>query len=476
MDLPQTLGVLVAIAVVAIVTQQEGPLAGGALLLVVGAAVWGLRTRDRDGVNVVDRVRRRTGWWRTRRAGANVYRSGPLSRPQPWGTCRLPGLLAGTQLHEFEDAYGRRFAVVYMPAVNMCAVVLGTEPDGEALVDDEQVDQHVARWGGWLASLADQPGLRAASVTIETAPDFGARLRQEVTGHLDPASPAFARAVLAEVLDSYPAGGSSISCYVALTYALATASGARRSLEDAVRDLSSRLPGLTGSLEGTGAGAVHPVSAGEVCQLVRVAYDPAAAMVLDEATMSGDAPDLSWADVGPLAAEAGWSSYRHDSGLSTTWLMSRAPRGSVYSSVLRDLLAPHPDVARKRVTLLYQPIDPARSADLAEADVRAASAARGVGPTVSASARRALAAAERTADEEAAGHGMVEFGMLVTATVLDDGQQADARAAVESLAGAARVRLRPVYGSQDSAFAAALPLGLHLPRFQRLPVRSGGPR
>jgi hypothetical protein len=35
-----------------------------------------------------------------------------------------------------------------------------------------------------------------------------------------------------------------------------------------------------------------------------------------------------------------------------------------------------------------------------------------------------------------------------------------ARSAVDNLAATARIQLRPVYGSQDSAFAAALPLGL----------------
>ena len=78
-------------------------------------------------------------------------------------------------------------------------------------------------------------------------------------------------------------------------------------------------------------------------------------------------------------------------------------------------------------------------------------------------------AAELTAEEEARGAGLVAFGMLVTATVadadlLDDPRAAvdAARAAVDNLAATARSQLRPVYGSQDSAFAAALPLGIVL--------------
>jgi len=59
--------------------------------------------------------------------------------------------------------------------------------------------------------------------------------------------------------------------------------------------------------------------------------------------------------------------------------------------------------------------------------------------------------------------------MLVTTTVLDQEQLPLARAAVENLAPTARVSLRPVWGSQDSAFAAALPVGLFLPAHLKIP-------
>lgn len=60
--------------------------------------------------------------------------------------------------------------------------------------------------------------------------------------------------------------------------------------------------------------------------------------------------------------------------------------------------------------------------------------------------------------------------MVVTATVTDIEKVADARAAIDNLGGAARVRLRPAYASQDSAFAAGLPLGLVLPNHTKMPA------
>jgi hypothetical protein len=64
----------------------------------------------------------------------------------------------------------------------------------------------------------------------------------------------------------------------------------------------------------------------------------------------------------------------------------------------------------------------------------------------------------------------VNFGMLVTATVLDVDRVAEAKAAIDNLAATARLRLRPVYGAQASAFAAALPLGLILPKHLKVPA------
>ena len=48
--------------------------------------------------------------------------------------------------------------------------------------------------------------------------------------------------------------------------------------------------------------------------------------------------------------------------------MTGAPRGSVNSSVLSRLLAPHGDIDRKRVSLLYRPMDSAKAAAVVERD------------------------------------------------------------------------------------------------------------
>lgn len=444
---------------------------------IVGGLVWllGLAVllslllfRDQHHRTAFQRLGTRLGWWKARRSKEHLYRSGPVGRA-PSGKFQLPGLLAPTRLHEFADSYDRRFAVIETPSVGHYSVIMACAPDGASLVDGEQIDQWVAGWGQWIAGLTQEANLVAAAVTVETAPDTGAKLRREVSAQLKDDAPDLARAMLQEVVREYPSGSATVRAWVSLTFNGRSLTGKRRKVEDLAREIATRLPGLTQSLSATGAGPAAPVDAQGVCELVRVAYDPSSAPLLDEIHSQGHAPELSWEDVGPVATEASWDLYRHDSALSRTWMMTSAPRGEVYSSVLTRLLAPHPDVDRKRVTIIYRPIPAARAAAMVEADKRTADFKVNSATRPSARALREVRAAQDTATEEARGAALVDFGMLVTATVTDPDRAADARAAIDNLAATARVAIRPAYGGQDSAFAAALPLGLVLQSHLRVP-------
>ena len=467
------MGVLGTAVLLAGLVVVIGTLAVGGLLPAAGvAAVLGLvlaaaTVRDRHHRSGIQRLATRLRWARARHSGAHLYRSGPVGRI-PGGSFRLPGLAAASTVSEWVDTAGRPFALIVHPATRHATVVLVTEPEGGSLVDEEQIDLWVARWGSWLAALGHEPGLAAASVTVETAPDYGLRVRSEVQTHLEEQAPDRARAMLTEVVRTAAIGSATVASYVALTYSTAGRTGGRRRLvDDIVRQIAARLPGMAADLQAAGAGNVRPAGSQELAEMTLRAYDPMVRPLFDAAHTAGVAPPLRWADTGPVAAQAGWGWYRHDGSVSVTWSMTAAPRGEVFSSVLADLLGPHPDVDHKRVTLLYRPVEPAVAAKLVERDKRNATFRASSSARPSARIVREQGAAELAAEEEARGAGLVGFGMLVTATVadieaLDDARGAVtlARSAVDNLAATARIRLRPVYGSQDTAFAAALPLGL----------------
>ena len=439
---------------------------GAAVVVILGL----LLIKDRHSRSLLTRISDRGGWLATRAAGAHLYRSGPLARI-PGGRYQLPGVLAATTVVEYRDSYGRPFAVIENPSTHDFTVVVATEPDGASLVDSEQVDSWVAHWGAWLAAAGDEPGLVAAAVTVEAAPDTGVRLRREVEMNADPDAHLVAQAMLREVVQTYPEGSAGIRAWVSLTFsATSTQGGARRTSQEVGRDLSSRLPGLTYSLESTGAGATHPLSLQELCEVVRSAYDPASAALIESATAAGDRVELAWSDVGPSFAQAAYDHYRHDSGCSVSWTMTAPPRGAVPATVLSRLLSAHSAVDRKRITLLYRPLDAGRAAAIVEADKgKADFRVRNMGkPTARAilDQRSATLAAE----DEARGAGLTNFGMIVTATVADVARLPEARAAINSLSSSARLNLRPAYGAQDSTFTAGLPLGVVLARQLKIPA------
>lgn len=422
--------------------------------------------KDRHHRTLAHRAGSRVGYAVSRARGGSVYRSGPLARV-PWGHHQLPGLLAQSRLYESRDSYGRPFALIHIPSSRHYTVVIGTEPDGRSLVDPAHQNTRVAYWGHWLANLSHEPGLVGASVTIETAPDSGTRLRREVATNLVDDAPDLSKAMFAEVMDRYPAGSAVVRGYVSLTYR--ADNKRRRTAQLMGHELASRLPALTAGLMEAGAGAAAPLSAQQLCETIRMAYDPASTGLIEQARADRETPDLSWNEVGPVAAQTSWDLYHHDSGISRTWEMTLPPRGEVFSEVLERLLSPIPWCDRKRVTMIYHPYDPARAAFTVESDKDSADFRVAASTRPSARAKAAAGAASRMAKEEARGAGLVNFAMLVTATVSGMDRLDDAVAAVENLSAGARVTLRPVYGAQDSAFAAALPLGLILPAHVRVP-------
>jgi hypothetical protein len=439
-----------------------------ALAVVLAAATAPLAIRDRHGRTLMQRGAIRMAWRRTTSSSGHLYRSGPLGRAG-YGTCKLPGLAAESTLTEAQDGYGRPFAVITIPSTGHHTVVISCDADGAALVDEQQVDRWVAHWGQWLSALGSEPGLAAASVTVETAPDSGVRLQQEIAANSVDEAPALATSMLKEVLAGYPAGSAQIATRIALTYSGAARPGTpRRSAEDMALHIGTRLPGLTAGLSMTGAGTAVPMNATELAEAVRVAYDPTVASLVEEARASGGT-GLTWDEAGPMAAQEAWDHYRHDGAFSVTWAMTEAPQGEVFSNVLTGLVQPNRDISRKRVTLLYRPHTRAEGARVVQQDYKNALFNAQQSQIGQARDDAEVTAARRTSEEQAQGHGVIRFGLLITATVNSAAELPTAAAAVDNLAPASRIAVRPVYGSQAAAFAAALPLGLVLPLHTALP-------
>jgi hypothetical protein len=303
-----------------------------------------------------------------------------------------------------------------------------------------------------------------AAITVETTPDPGTQLAAEVASTTSAHAPQLARAVLDEVVRSYPAGAALVETRVSLTYAPPPGRHTM-SHADMCREVAARLPHLHTGLTAAGAGGVGPASPRWLAGSVRAAYDPAVALEL--ARNPASAPP--WDQAGPVAAKESWGHYLHDSGVSRTWGMVEAPRGVTFAGTFSRLTDPDPQLKRKRVTLLYRPYAPADAVRLVEADKRDARWNVTKQPRPSARAIADLEAAEQAAREEATGAGMVRFTVLVTATVDTVDELAEADRIIASRAAEARMVLRPMYGAQSATFAAGLPAGVVLPVHATIP-------
>lgn len=447
-----------------------GPLVGGVSLVVLGLAFLTLTMKDKHGRSRVERWIAKATHNRAASKRHNLYRSGPVGMI-PGGKARLPGLLAQSELHEFEDSFERPFALLHMPSTNHATIVIEVEPTGLALDDRENIDAYVANWGSWLGGLSKSSDIVAASVTVETAPDYGARLRNEIDANRhSEASPASVL-MMEEIKADFPQESETTRAWIAITFTTwRPGAGRGRKVQDVGLDLGTRIGKFTEHLEVCGAGDAHPVTAQTLCEIVRSAYDPAVSEHIEAAHANGVTPALSWDDVGPIAYNSGWEWLRHDSGLSKSWVMTVAPRGVVYSNVLEDLLRPSGDVDRKRVSWLYRPVSAARAMDVAEADVNAAANRANSTRTTSFRAESEFQSTVQTAKEVAKDAAMINFGAVITATVLNDEDALAASYEIEDLAAVAQLTARPAYGSQDVAFAAGLPLGLVLPDYVAIPA------
>ncbi|GAB2864549.1 SCO6880 family protein [Nocardioides pacificus] len=422
--------------------------------------------KTRDGMG---RYSKWIGAWRFSRAqksGKNLLVQG-LTGVVPDGLCRLPGVAAQVGLSEHTDVHGRRFGLLEWTKSGLYSVVIQAFPPGVSGADQHAIDQQVSQWAAWMSQLNTVGDVVGASVVVESAPDSGERLRRSVDRGRSPEAPAYSVRMVEEMKNSSRAGAPVVTVRLTITFnaKLKSEMGEdtiTRSREEMAAAIGDVLPTLTGDLSATGAGsASYPCTAQEIIDFTRVAYDPAVAEMVDEAQYLGDGTGLTWDQAGPLTHRAGVDTYEHETAVSRTWQMREAPRGIFFSTVLEKLLAPHRDVARKRVVLLFRPESPTQSAKVAENDVTAAKLVASQNSRTRAAHELAVAAAMKTAQQEALGSPLIRVGLVVTVTVLDRADLDRAsRVVLSTLAPQAKLRMRLPRWSQDSAFVAGLPLGM----------------
>ncbi len=430
---------------------------GPPLIVALGVAVARI-----DGVPFVHLLAQHVRWrWAVLRGWTRLDGALVVNHPRAW---QLPGVLAPVALVDTEDGMGGVYGLVWDRRTGWMTATIRVAATSTWLAGSD-ADGWVANWGGWLAGLGYVPAVRHVAVTVDAAPDPGTTLADNVFGALDPAAPAAARALMADLVAVAPSSTADVDTRVSITFDPKLLATRPESVADAAVEISRLLAGLEGTLGGCGVTVLGRADAAELAGIVRVAFDPAARGEVAR-LLEGVARDwrglLRWADAGPVAAAETWGAYRHDSGISTSWAWREAPRQQVHSDVLARLLAPGPWPTR--VTMLYRPLSAGAAARLLEQEVTAAHYRAAVkersGRDATARDSADAVAAARAAAEEAAGAGVVLMSMYATVTVTDEEELPSAIADLEARADTAKIRLRRAYGSQAAGFAATLPCGI----------------
>ncbi len=385
----------------------------------------------------------------------------------------LPGVLAPLRTVEVALSAEQRAAVVIHPYQRLAVVVARVAAPGLLLTDTSTENRRVNAWAGFLAArCVDRSPIRRVQAVVRAVPDQGQALIRWAAEHVDPAAPAAAIAGYDDVLARTAGASIAYETYLALAVDLrytrgdvaAAGGGDLGAAAAEVRQMRT----LAQEVLQAGLTLGGWLNARDLGELLRVAFDPqAAGLAARRRADPGLEPGVGLADAGPVAAEAHWGHYRHDSGYSVTYVIDGWPSSPVHADVLRALLAPTSGRALHRYALVIDPIPPRKADAMIGAARTSRSANIGIrqrfGQVVPERERRELENADRQDSERAAGHGLCRFVGYLTVTATTREALDEACADVESAATRIRTDLRRLWGVQDAGFAATLPLALGLP-------------
>lgn len=421
--------------------------------------------------------------------GQNRFHSGafaPAAVGDPTGPAPLdlPGLLAPIRILAAESGTGRTMAVLCHPHDRTYTAVARIASRGIGLADGSRREAQVGGWGRLLSGLCTEgnPIVRIQAIQ-RSLPDAAAGLRGWHESHLVPGAPGQAVEVTAELLEDAAPASVRREEWLAFTMderrAASAIRGAGGGEAGACAVLARHVRALAGAVSDAELEVAGWLTPRELAETFRTAFDPDSGQALERrrfAEESAVASGLSHTGLaagvdprlaGPVRTDALWGSYRHDSGVSVCYQIYDWPRGEVYATALFPLLGD--GTSRRAVSLYLQPLSPREAerqvlAERTQRDVAIRMRQR-TGQIVPEHEKAAQRRAQEQDAERAAGHGLVRFSGYVSVTVTDGADIADAMAALEADAAAARIEIRRMWGAQDVGFAlAALPAGLGLPQ------------
>ncbi|MFC0627461.1 SCO6880 family protein [Kribbella deserti] len=382
------------------------------------------------------------------------FRARPLA-PRVRGSLHLPGQAGSLRVLDTKHS----IAVIHDPHRRRITAIARIESPAHLLQNSDQQDRRVVEYGRMIASLCHGGRVARAQIIERTLPDSGDGLTTWANErNLDPTTPT--GAVYAELLQRAAPASARHETLFGLSLSLdAISRDARRyggGLAGAVAVLEAETRAFQFSFSAAGVGGVW-LTAPQLATSLRLAFDPAAAKVVDRAYV-----ELDLAAAGPLAIDADWDHLRTDSSFHRVYVIAEWPRVRATPSFLSPLLL-KPGV-RRTFSIVLQPVPIGRALrdarrDRVERLTDRATRAR-LGQLETEQDKQIEAdVAQREADL-AAGHGDVRWVGLLVVSADDLEALNDSCNELENAASQALLDMRKLVGQQAEAFlAASLPFG-----------------
>jgi hypothetical protein len=476
---PQALAVLVLGAPV-LLSMSSGRWREALLLLVtngIGVALVVVPVRGRSAVCwVADLITFRVGvamrWsvWQSRAASGTP---GPRHEPD------LPGVLTRLRFPDGPPLRDHgRVCLIHDTAEARWGAAARLIHSGVGMLSDAECERLAARLGTLLIALGHREVVDRMSLLVRTVPDDGAEYGVWRAAHEHPRAPALARATTDE-LDT-TIGSVSVRTELFVTVS-GTETVLRRPAQAAGGGVTGRayalyraLDGVEDQLKSLGVRAVCWLTSPAMAEAIRTGFNPAAAAGFTSHHLIHPDPSgesgLAMSQAGPTLVPAPAArSYNHDGFSSVAYSVLPPESGTMFGS-LGPLLAVRTAGERRTLAIHYEVLS-RRAANQA---VRANrfrhnvlvdyKAQKGFSSTAADGRRAGGARAQESA--VAAGHSMVRYSVAASITVPADWNLEDHAAKLENDASG-RFRLLRLELAQDSAFvAAAVPVGIGLPRLR----------
>lgn len=389
------------------------------------------------------------------RSGEDVYLSGEMSKV-PGGRHRLPGTLSRTTLAEGVDADHQPFAVIVDEGLRTATLMLDCQLTGQSPMTQEERNLRTAEWSRWLSMLSLAGDVESVAIVVGTRPGTGQLVAQEVASIVADEIPPVAAQIMFEAGEELSRGVPEIVSHIAITVRVDGNSITNGAFIDL---LGIRLPGLYRQLAWAGIIA-SPMTAEDITARAHQFFNPATEPDFEALEVAGLDHSLNWLDAGPGYARVKSGSYEHEGCESVTWEMSQAPRSTFEDTILTGLLAPHPRIERKRVTLIYRPYEAGKGVSLVEGEHRdAVNAANSTKSIRSANAELRLEHTDAARKAQARGAQLGLYSMFVTATVDDPAKLPRVEHDVVQLGAGSAVRLQKMTLQQDTGFITTCGLG-----------------